>query len=170
VSVPDGYIQNLDGTVTGPKGGSYTPAGTVDANGNSIYVGGNGNYYTLSAEGSARIPSPNPPSGIGATGQIGEDYLQSLGGQYQAPFPTSQGLRIVDQLTLDNIANESKVGYAGLDADTALQVSKDAELLNTGVVNGVTWHFFNSPVTGLGGPSPALYNALNNAGIKVVFH
>jgi len=162
-AVPAGYIRNVDGTVSGPLGGTYTTTGAVDANGNSIYVGGNGNYYTLSAEGSTRIPSPNPPSGIGVTGQIGEDYLQ-------ASFETTQGIRFVDQLTLDNVANESKVGYTSLDADTALQVSKDTELLNTNVVNGVTWHFFTSPVTGLNGPSPGLYNALTNAGINIVIH
>jgi filamentous hemagglutinin len=93
-----------------------------------------------------------------------------LGGQRQVGFQTDQGVRIVDQLTPDNIANESKVGYTVLDADTLLQVSKDTELLNSGVVNGVTWHFFTSPVTGLGGPSPTLYNALTNAGIKMVIH
>lgn len=48
---------------------------------------------------------------------------------------------MVDQLDPSNIANEAKVGYTTLDASTALQVSKDAELLNTGVVDGVTWNF-----------------------------
>ncbi|WP_143481241.1 hypothetical protein [Pseudomonas extremaustralis] len=77
---------------------------------------------------------------------------------------------MVDQLDPSNIANEAKVGYTTLDASTALQVSKDAELLNTGGVDGVTWNFFTSPVTGQGGPSPALLKALADAGIKVLVH
>ena len=46
-----GYYQNADGTVTGPNGGSYAPTGKSDAAGNEIYVGGNGNYYTLQVVG-----------------------------------------------------------------------------------------------------------------------
>ena len=169
-NVPTGYTQNSDGTVTGPKGGTYTPTGTSDAYGNPVYVGGNGNYYTLSSDGSTRVVSPNPPTGIGSTGQIGEDALKALGGQSQVTFPTTQGPRVVDQLAPGNVANEGKVGYVAYDAATALQVSKDAELLNTGAVNGVTWNFYRSPVTGQVGPSPTLSQALTNAGIKIVTH
>jgi filamentous hemagglutinin len=62
------------------------------------------------------------------------------------------------------------VGYVTYDAFTAQQVAKDAELLNTGAVNGVIWNFYRSPVTGQVGPSPALNEALNKAGIKIVTH
>ena len=165
-TVPKGYTQNLDGTVTGPGGGIYKATGTLDTNGNQIYLSGNGNYYTLTADSSTRIVSPNPPAGIGATGQIGESALKELGGDSQVPFKTTLGVRVVDQLDPSNIANEAKVGYTTLDASTALQVSKDAELLNTGVVDGVTWNFFTSPVTGQGGPSPALLKALADADRK----
>ncbi|WP_229656704.1 two-partner secretion domain-containing protein [Burkholderia pseudomallei] len=169
-NVPKGYTANADGTVTGPKGGSYTRTSAVDASGNPIYIGGNGNYYTLGDNGVTRVVSPNPPSGIGATGQIGETALQSLGGQSQVTFQTSQGIRVVDQLTPSNIANEAKVGYTYFDANTATQISKDVELMKTGAVNGVTWNFYTSPVTGKGGPSPDLLKVLTNAGIKVVIH
>ncbi|WP_248767181.1 filamentous hemagglutinin N-terminal domain-containing protein [Pseudomonas sp. MWU12-2345] len=169
-TVPKGYTQNLDGTVTGPGGGIYKATGTLDANGNQIYLSGNGNYYTLTADSSTRIVSPNPPAGIGATGQIGENALKELGGRSQVSFQTSQGVRVVDQLDPSNIANEAKVGYTTLDATTALQISKDAELLNTEAVDGVTWNFFTSPVTGQGGPSTALLKALTDAGIKVLVH
>ncbi|WP_152530593.1 hypothetical protein [Paraburkholderia dilworthii] len=77
---------------------------------------------------------------------------------------------MVDQLAPGNVANEGKVGYVAYDAFTAQQVAKDAELLNTGAVNGVTWNFYRSPVTGQVGPSPALSDALNKAGIKIVTH
>lgn len=113
---------------------------------------------------------PNPPTGIGSTGQIGEDALKLLGGTSQKTFETSLELRVVDQLDLNNIANEAKVGYTSLDASTALQISKDAELLSTRSVDGVTWNFYTSPVTGQGGPSVNLLKALTEAGIKVVVH
>ena len=169
-AVPKGYTQELDGSVTGPGGGVYKATGALDSSGNQIYLGGNGNYYTLTGEGSTRIVSPNPSTDIGSTGQIGENALKSLGGQSQVSFQTSQGARFVDQLAPGNIAHESKVGYTSLDATTALQVAKDAELLSRGMVNGITWNFYTSPVTGRVGASPSLLKALSDAGIKVVVH
>jgi hypothetical protein len=52
----------------------------------------------------------------------------------------------------------------------ARQIGKDAELLGTGQVSGYTWHFFESPVTGLSGPSVPLTQALEQAGIDIVEH
>ncbi|MBB5610992.1 adhesin HecA-like repeat protein [Janthinobacterium sp. S3M3] len=170
INVPKGYISNADGTITGPRGGKYSPVSAVDASGAPIFIDGTGNYYTLTSNGASRVVSPNPTSSIGVTGQIGESDLKSLGGQSQVSLPTSKGLRFVDQLTVNNIANEAKVGYATLDTFTALQVSKDAELLQTRAVNGVVWNFYTSPVTGKGGPSAALLKALTDAGIKVIIH
>jgi hypothetical protein len=40
-------------------------------------------------------------------------------------------------------------------------VTNQAELMRH---KGVNWHFFNSPVTGLGGPSQPLLNALQPVG------
>ena len=108
-------------------------------------------------------------STIGSTGKVGEQYLQTLGGDSQVYFNTSQGARYVDQLVGD-VANESKVGYQSLTPSISLQISKDAELLNGGSVQGVNWHFFQSPVTGLGGPSQPLLNALQQNGINVIIH
>lgn len=51
-----------------------------------------------------------------------------------------------------------------------MQISKDAELLNAGKVDAVNWHFFQSPVTGLGGPSQPLLNALQKNGINAIIH
>ncbi|WP_244192327.1 filamentous hemagglutinin N-terminal domain-containing protein [Pseudomonas rhodesiae] len=169
-SVPKGYTQGADGVVTGPGGGIYKATGTLDSSGNQIYLGGNGNYYTLTVESSTRIVSPNPSLEIGVTGRIGEEALKSLGGQPQVTFQTTQGARVVDQLAPGSIAHESKVGYTSLDANTALQVAKDAELLRRGLVNGVTWNFFRSPVTGRVGPAAALEKALSEAGIKIKVH
>ena len=106
---------------------------------------------------------------IGATGKIGEKALQALGGDSQVYFRTSQGGRYVDQL-VNGVANESKVGYTSLTSDVRLQISKDVELMNTGQINGANWHFFQSPVTGMGGPSGPLSEFLEQSGIGVVRH
>jgi RHS repeat-associated protein len=108
-------------------------------------------------------------SAIGSTGTVGEAVLQELGGESQVFFRTSQGGRFVDQL-VDGVAHESKVGYQSLTQTLVRQIAKDAELLRTGQVSGYTWHFFESPVTGLGGPSGPLLNQLQGAGIDVALH
>lgn len=113
--------------------------------------------------------APVAAKGIGATGKIGENALKALGGESQVYFRTGQGGRYVDQL-VNGIANESKVGYTSLTSDIRLQISKDVELMNTGQINGSTWHFFQSPVTGMGGPSGPLSEFLEQSGIGVVRH
>jgi RHS repeat-associated protein len=106
---------------------------------------------------------------IGATGRIGEAALRQLGGESQVFFRTSQGARYVDQL-VNGVANESKVGYQTLTKNLATQIAKDAELIQSGQIQGAAWHFFQSPLTGLGGPSGPLANALRQAGIQIIIH
>ncbi len=106
---------------------------------------------------------------IGATGKVGENALKALGGEPQVFFRTSQGGRYVDQL-VGGIAHESKVGYTSLTTDIGRQIAKDVELMGTKQIQGSTWHFFQSPVTGVGGPSQPLLNTLQNSGINVVIH
>jgi RHS repeat-associated protein len=107
---------------------------------------------------------------IGSTSKVGEEWLaQNLGGESQVYFSTSQGGRYVDQL-VNGLANESKVGYVCRTAKITKQIAKDVELLNSGDVNGVTWHFFESPVTGLKGPSAPLVKLLQDNGINVIIH
>ncbi len=108
-------------------------------------------------------------SGIGVTGQVGEDALKALGGESQVYFRTAQGGRYVDQL-VNGIANESKVGYQSLTPTISGQIGKDVELINSGQIQGSTWHFFQSPVTGVGGPSQPLLNTLQQNGINVIIH
>lgn len=38
------------------------------------------------------------------------------------------------------------------------------------VEDGVVWHFFRGPVTGIGGPSGPLRQALEQAGIQIIIH
>jgi len=105
---------------------------------------------------------------IGATGDIGEQFLQLAGGRSQVYFQTTQGGRFIDQL-INGMAYEAKVGYVTLTEAISLQVAKDVELLHTGVIDTVTWVFFKSPISGVGSPSGPLYQLLSQNGISVMF-
>jgi|GEM_PF-3372081 len=105
-------------------------------------------------------------SAIGASGKFGQSYLQTaFGGTPQVSFQTSLGQRVVDVLSQEGVALESKVGYQSLTSAIRSQIAKDVQLVNTGAVQGAEWHFFVSPITGIGGPSAPLAAALNSAGI-----
>ncbi|MFO0642395.1 MAG: hypothetical protein U0183_24415 [Polyangiaceae bacterium] len=97
------------------------------------------------------------------------DLLSVGSAFYQKFFRTSQGARFVDQL-VDGIAHESKVGYTTLTRSVSRQIAKDAELIATEQIEGATWHFFRSPVTGIGGPSAPLRQALEQARIGIAIH
>jgi RHS repeat-associated protein len=107
-------------------------------------------------------------SKIGSTGKVGEEALKKLGGKSQQTFDTSQGKRIVDQFS-EGVAHESKVGYQSLTKGIKSQIQKDAELMKTKEIDGATWHFFESPVTGKGGPSKPLMDELKKMTLKLKF-
>lgn len=111
----------------------------------------------------------NAAKGNGATGKLGETVLKALGGESQVFFRTSQGGRYIDQF-VNGVAHESKVGYKALTSDIRRQIAKDVELMTTKQIQGSTWHFFQSPVTGVGGPSQPLMKALQDSGINVIVH
>jgi RHS repeat-associated protein len=117
----------------------------------------------------AGIAALTERSAIGATGKVGADALKALvGGETNRYFATSLGKRFVDQFA-EGIAHEAKTGYTSLTAFTQSQISKDAWLVaNNPRVESAVWHFYESPVTGLVGPSGPLRQALQNAGIKIV--
>ena len=103
-------------------------------------------------------------------GAAGELELANLyGGKPQAYFRTSIGGRYVDQLA-DGIAHESKVGYTTLTNRIRTQILKDAELINTGQIDGARWHFFTSGVTNRGGASRPLLDFLEKNGIRYTIH
>ena len=70
----------------------------------------------------------------------------------------------------DEAGQVSKVGYQSLTKKIQLQIRKDAELVKNGDIDGATWHFFRSPITGKIGGSKPLINELKRNGIKVVIH
>lgn len=73
-------------------------------------------------------------------------------------------------ITYAGVNLTSPVGYTPLRMEVSRQIAKDVELMNTGQVNGVTWHFFQSPATGVGGPSQPLLNMLRQSGIGIINH
>ena len=79
--------------------------------------------------------------------------------------------RIVDGYNkTKGIIYEVKYGYVALSKFVQTEIERDIYLVQSGQVNSVEWHFFVSNVTGKGGPSGPLLEALLNAGIKVIFH
>ena len=84
---------------------------------------------------------------------------------------TPYGDRIVDAWnTCERVIGEAKYGYTCLTRFIELQIEKDVWLLENGVVQAVEWHFYASQVTGQGGASQPLIDALLEAGFTVFFH
>ena len=81
---------------------------------------------------------------------------------------TPYGNRIVDAWnTCERVIGEAKYGYTCLTRFIELQIEKDVWLLENGVVQAVEWHFYASQVTGQGGASQPLIDALLEAGFTV---
>src|SRR5574341_92799 len=70
--------------------------------------------------------------------------------------------RVVDYL-VGGIAHESKAGYVSLDRNVREQIAKDVELLQSGQVQAVVWHFWDTP-------SKPLLEELTAKGIYPVIH
>jgi hypothetical protein len=106
-------------------------------------------------------------SAIGATGKVGEAALAELVGGTKAYFPTGLGKRFVDNFA-EGIAHESKVGYTSATNFVKREAAKDAWLVMNGDIKSAAWHFYESPVTGLVGPSGPLREFLQQLGIQIV--
>ncbi len=118
--------------------------------------------------GSKTASSQNNPYMSGSDGEA--ELARLVGGKSHAYRKTSLGARFIDQLSPDNIAHESKVGYTTLTRFVKKQILKDAELIENGTINGAIWHFFKSGVTGKGGASQPLLRFLTKHGIKYIIH
>lgn len=105
-----------------------------------------------------------------AAGQVGERFLaDTYGSEQPVSRLTSSGRRFIDNLS-NGVAQESKVGRAGLTSRIVSQINKDRELLDTpgNGIDSVEWHFFPSS-TGVG-PTAQLEEVLLAQGIDVVVH
>ncbi len=100
-------------------------------------------------------------------GNAGRDAVAARypGSQTEVQFETALGKRIVDVLTPEGVAIESKVGYVVYDSGIQLQVAKDQLLLQNQQVSAVKWLFLD-PMYGRSGPSGPLIAALEEAGIQ----
>jgi RHS repeat-associated protein len=99
------------------------------------------------------------------------NLMNSVSSQVARTFQTPWGNRIVDAYnSTKRIIAEAKYGYQGLSEFIKTEIARDAWLLETGRVKAVEWHFYVSQVTGKGGPSGPLLEALLEAGITVIFH
>ena len=99
------------------------------------------------------------------------NLINSVSSLASRTFQTPWGNRIVDAYnSAKSVIAEAKYGYQGLSEFIKTEIARDAWLLETGKVKIVEWHFYVSQITGKGGPSGPLLEALLEAGIKVFFH
>lgn len=102
-----------------------------------------------------------------STWQQAEQALQNAYEGVKKAVHTPYGQRVIDSAT-GFIAREAKYGYQGLSSFIKQEVMKDAYLRAHGYV--VEWHFYWSQISNTGGPSGPLYQALKEAGIKIIQH
>jgi hypothetical protein len=91
------------------------------------------------------------------------------GARREVTLQTSDGPRIIDALTEEGVAIESKVGRTSLSKDVRRQILKDVELMNDPLtpVKQVIWEFGISPISGKAGPTAPLKKFLENNGILI---
>ena len=98
-----------------------------------------------------------------AIGNLGEEELARIyGGKVHYYRNTPMGKRFIDLYQTEiSVGHESKVGYVVASDRIKQQVEKDAWLKSNGIIREITWHFFESPYTGLQGPSKQLEELLD---------
>ncbi|MDF2923400.1 MAG: hypothetical protein K0R57_2314 [Paenibacillaceae bacterium] len=116
---------------------------------------------------SGLLPKPAEKPQINSEAQA-KLYLKQLLGSSGAELETSYGKRIIDVLDSDGIAHEAKYTINPSNIDE--QILKDAELIRTGQVKGVVWHFFYAVRYKKYYATPALLKKLEENGIMVVYH
>ena len=125
--------------------------------------------------GFRRLSAPNGVADDLANQRIGNAAADSIAARFhgsarEVSLQAASGRRVVDVLTDTGLAIESKVGRTSLTTATRRQIGRDVELMTdlSSPVSSVRWEFFTSPVTGRGGPTGPLAQALNDAGIPFV--
>jgi RHS repeat-associated protein len=124
-----------------------------------------------SASAGAAAETTAPLTGVQLNKAIGDATADAIASRYpvalrEVPFETIGGTRISDVVPLDgsNIAIESKVGVTSLDSRIRQELARDWWLRRQGQVS-TQWEFTPSPITGKGGPTPALLEKLQKLGI-----
>lgn len=95
-------------------------------------------------------------------------YLQKLMASSGAKMNVPLGKRIIDVLDSDGYAHDAK--YTMNSTDYKKQIAKDAELIKSGKVKGVVWHFFYMEDKKKYSASKPMLKMLEENGIMVVYH
>ena len=112
--------------------------------------------------GTALVPKATAPLGEWGEARLAQ-VLEGSGFKPSKPFVTSLGRRFVDRL-VNGVAHEAKAGLnVSLTSSIRTQVLKDAELIETGTLEGAQWHFFQ-------GAEPELLEFLEQNGIGYTLH
>ncbi len=104
-------------------------------------------------------------------GKAAEKAVMEATGGKPKTFQTPLGRRDVDVFVPNTpTAIEVKTGKVSRTSHTMSQINNDVNLLNSGTVQSVEWHFYPSPITGQVGPTGPLEQMLkqNNIGITIV--
>lgn len=117
--------------------------------------------------GAATLSSALVPAATRSLGKWGETRLAQVlgnaGFKPSAAFSTSLGKRFVDRL-VNGVGHEAKAGLnVKLTSALEKQMMKDAELVATGQLRGVHWHFFR-------GAKKEVLDKLKEYGIKYTVH
>lgn len=113
------------------------------------------------------LPKPPDKPKIESAAQAAA-YLRFLMTGDKDRKKTPVGDRVVDVLDSDGIAHDAK--YYVNSPGYKEQIQKDVELIRSGQVKGVVWHFFYIEKEGKYGASKAMLKALEENGIMVVYH
>ncbi|MBR3919860.1 MAG: RHS repeat-associated core domain-containing protein, partial [Clostridia bacterium] len=160
--------------------------GYVDASwvfGGAVYGGCVGAFFGFAmgtvAYSVSSVLLPKIIGSLGATlysnWQVAEQSLRtslnSVTSALERTLITPLGNRIVDAYNVkDKIIAEAKYGYQGLSQFIQSEIARDAWLLKEGGIKVVEWHFYVSQITGKGGASDPLLEALLKEGFKVIYH
>ena len=109
------------------------------------------------------------PTRVRRAGIGGEEFLLEVyGGRSEVDFITSVGGRRYDSFSRSGmVGRESKVGPTSLNERVRRELTCDAELLASGQVKRVEWHFFANEA-GQFGPTGPLLTELQRLGIKII--
>ena len=95
--------------------------------------------------------------------------LQQLVNGRAEDYPSDYGVRHVDALDKSGVAHQAFCTYNTANM-TNVQLPKDTELLKTGKLKGVVWHFFTNCRGVQSKPSQNFLKRIRGAGIVVVIH
>lgn len=95
-------------------------------------------------------------------------FLKTIVSGTSQRVETSLGWRTLDIVDRDGVVHEAK--YYVNKKDAAKQIEKDAELIRSGKVRGVIWHFFPIEKTGKPDLTESLRRMLDQNGILYIVH